>query len=191
VQGGGPCGGLAAGSFEGTPLSRPLQPSWDIRRQISGWCALVRSQRPSRVRRRMPSRRCTALSSCLFLRRTPDKQRANENERYEQHQEHDHNEDDIHTVVLAEARASSLAVSCERCWRELRAAQSKSLCILPRQVLARETLTQRIFTASSERQAAANPAGLPATPTGEAEAPPGCCVSLARPRLKPMPVRER
>ncbi len=38
-----------------------------------------------------------------ILRRTPDKQHTNENERYEQHQEHDHNEGDIHTVVLPEA----------------------------------------------------------------------------------------
>jgi hypothetical protein len=36
-----------------------------------------------------------------ILRRTPDKQHANENERYEQHQEHDHNEGDIHTLVLS------------------------------------------------------------------------------------------
>jgi hypothetical protein len=38
-----------------------------------------------------------------ILRRTPDKQHAKENERYEQHQDHDHNEGDIHTVVLPEA----------------------------------------------------------------------------------------
>jgi hypothetical protein len=38
-----------------------------------------------------------------ILRRTPDKQHANDNERYEQHQEDDHNEGDIHTVVLPEA----------------------------------------------------------------------------------------
>jgi hypothetical protein len=32
-----------------------------------------------------------------ILRRTPDKQHTNENERYERHQEDDHNEGDIHT----------------------------------------------------------------------------------------------
>jgi hypothetical protein len=49
-----------------------------------------------------------------ILRRTPNEQHANENERYEQHQEHDHHEGDIHTVVLPEAPASTLAVSCKR-----------------------------------------------------------------------------
>jgi hypothetical protein len=47
-----------------------------------------------------------------ILRRTPDEQRANENERYEQHEEHDHNEDDIHTVVLPEAPRFYVGVEC-------------------------------------------------------------------------------
>src|SRR6266511_1790768 len=49
-----------------------------------------------------------------ILRRTPDKQHANENERYEQDQEHDHNEGDVHTAVFPEAPACTHAVSCKR-----------------------------------------------------------------------------
>jgi hypothetical protein len=45
-----------------------------------------------------PPLHCHVLLS--ILRRTPDKQHANDNERYEQHQEDDDNEGDIHTVVL-------------------------------------------------------------------------------------------
>ena len=83
----------------------------------AGFVALVAALIPHSATEPCPASDAEPPLHCLvllpILRRTPDKQHANENERCEQHQEHDHNEGDIHTVVLPEAPASTLAVSCK------------------------------------------------------------------------------